>query len=226
MTYVLATSRPWHEPMAGRLEQKTGQPFTLITGKNELTVEHLSSIKPKIVFFPHWSYIIPEEIFENYECVIFHMTDLPFGRGGSPLQNLIARGITETKLSALKCVKELDGGPVYMKRPLSLYGSAEEIYLRAGKLIEEMIVEIIEKNPTPIEQEGEPVLFKRRKKAQSRIQNLENLEILFDHIRMLDADGYPPAFLEYDRFRFEFNRASLKAGKIIAEVKITEVSDE
>ena len=42
------------------------------------------------------------------------MTDLPFGRGGSPLQNLIVRGYKETMLSAIKCVGEVDAGPIYI----------------------------------------------------------------------------------------------------------------
>ena len=67
------------------------------------------------------------------------MTDLPFGRGGSPLQNLVERGIYETKVSAIRCCKELDGGDVYMKKPLSLWGTAEEIYLRAAELTKEMM---------------------------------------------------------------------------------------
>ena len=71
------------------------------------------------------------------------MTDLPFGRGGSPLQNLIERGIYETKLSALRCCKELDGGDIYLKRPLSLWGTAEEIYLRAAELTKEMMIETV-----------------------------------------------------------------------------------
>ena len=52
---------------------------------------------------------IPTEIFTSFECIVFHMTDLPYGRGGSPLQNLIVRGHKKTKVSALKVVKEVDG---------------------------------------------------------------------------------------------------------------------
>ena len=47
------------------------------------------------------------------------MTDLPYGRGGSPLQNLIVRGHKHTMISAIKCVKELDAGPIYLKKPLT-----------------------------------------------------------------------------------------------------------
>src|SRR2546427_4886313 len=61
-----------------------------LRAKQELAAEKLKQIRPDFVFFPHWSWPIPEEIHSQFECVIFHMTDLPYGRGGSPLQNLIA----------------------------------------------------------------------------------------------------------------------------------------
>ena len=75
------------------------------------------------VLVPHWSWIIPATIHERFEVVIFHMTDLPYGRGGSPLQNLIVRGHERTMISAIRCVEEMDAGPVYLKRELSLHGS-------------------------------------------------------------------------------------------------------
>jgi methionyl-tRNA formyltransferase len=193
-----------------------------IEEKDNLSLETLESIQPDFIFFPHWSYLIPKNIYENYNCIVFHMTDLPFGRGGSPLQNLISRKIYETKISAIKVVKELDAGPVYLKKDFFLYGSAEEIYLRAGDLIIQMIDEIIENQPIPVEQQGLAVAFKRRTPNMSVIENIETIEELFDHIRMLDAEGYPKAFLENENFRFEFSRASLKSNNtIIADVRIS-----
>lgn len=150
------------------------------------------------------------------------MTDLPYGRGGSPLQNLIVRGLTATKLSALRVEAGLDTGPVYLKMDLSLSGTAEEIFVRANKLVGKMIVEIIQNNLQPVPQEGDPVVFKRRKPEQSDMSGLEKLEEIFDYIRMLDADGYPHAYIEKGEFRYEFTRASIKAdGSIVADVKIT-----
>jgi methionyl-tRNA formyltransferase len=37
---------------------------------------------------------------------------------------------------------------------------------------------------------------------------------------MLDADGYPPAFLEYGGFRLEFRRSSRYHDRVVAEVTI------
>ncbi len=224
-TFVLASQRPWHEALAERLRKRTGQNVTLVTKQEDLTVELLEKLEPRFVFFPHWSHIIPEDVYTRYECVIFHMTDVPFGRGGSPLQNLIARGIYHTKLSALQCVQGLDAGPVYLKKDLSLYGAAEEIFLRASRIVEEMILEILETQPEPRPQTGESTVFKRRKPEEGDLKKLASLDKVFDYIRMLDAEGYPPAFLEVGVFRLEFSRASRKQGSVVADVKITERKD-
>lgn len=207
--------------MVDRLVARTGRSFVLISSPIELTVERLLSINPEFIFFPHWSHRIDASVFSRFDCVIFHMTDLPFGRGGSPLQNLIARGIYETRISALRCVEEMDAGPIYLKRPLSLYGSAEEIFLRASSVIEEMIVEMLASMPKPIPQEGLPTMFKRRKAEDGNLTTVQSLEQVFDLIRMLDAEGYPNAFLNIGPFKLEFTRASMKTGQVMADVRIT-----
>ncbi len=50
--------------------------------------------------------IPPKPGIRGFEKV--HMTDVPYGRGGSPLQNLIARGHTSTKLTAMRMTAEVD----------------------------------------------------------------------------------------------------------------------
>ena len=220
---LIVSEKSWNKELVSYLQSTMPQyAFYLISQKEDFTVERIGSISPVIIFIPHWSYIIPSAIFERYECIVFHMTDLPYGRGGSPLQNLIVRGLTATKLSALRVEVGLDTGPVYLKMDLSLSGTAEEIFVRVNKLVGKMIVEIIQNNLQPVPQEGDPVVFKRRKPEQSDMSGLEKLEEIFDYIRMLDADGYPHAYIEKGEFRYEFTRASIKAdGSIVADVKIT-----
>ena len=220
---LIVSEKSWNKELVSYLQSTMPQyAFYLISQKEDFTVERIGSISPVKIFIPHWSYIIPSAIFERYECIVFHMTDLPYGRGGSPLQNLIVRGLTATKLSALRVEVGLDTGPVYLKMDLSLSGTAEEIFVRVNKLVGKMIVEIIQNNLQPVPHEGDPVVFKRRKPEQSDMSGLEKLEEIFDYIRMLDADGYPHAYIEKGEFRYEFTRASIKAdGSIVADVKIT-----
>lgn len=218
--YALASHRPWNLTLWKRLKQRTGQAFQLIDTPDKLDPIRLHADRIHTIFFPHWSHRIPAMVYEPFECVIFHMTDLPYGRGGSPLQNLIVRGHEETMITALRCVNALDAGPVYLKRPLSLNGSAEEIFLRADRIIESMIITLIEERPTPIPQTGEPTLFKRRRPEQGNWSDATDLGTVFDYIRMLDAEGYPPAFIDVGPFRLTFTRAARRTDAVLADVRI------
>ena len=201
-----------------------GEHTTRFIGElSELTPQVVSEFGPDYIFFPHWSWKIPAPIYENHECIVFHMTDLPFGRGGSPLQNLILRGIHETQVSALRVVEAMDAGPIYLKRPLCLRGSAEEIYLRASELVFQMMNEILDQRPAPVPQSGPVVEFKRRTPAESEIPPRNDLMALYDFIRMLDAEDYPSAFLAHEGFRYEFTRATLRDGYIAADVRIVPI---
>lgn len=226
-TYIVATIKPWNIQAFNKTIKYYPGVWHLIDDHKELTVEKINAIDPEYIFFPHWNHIVPDEILKIATCVCFHETDLPYGRGGSPIQNLIATGHKQTMITAFKMTKELDAGPVYFQKPLSLDGLAEEIFIRASTIVADMIKTIVIQNPTPVEQVGKPTFFDRRKPEQSRIsKDQKSLTDLFDHIRMLDADGYPKAFFEKDGFRYEISRPSLKAGKIIADVCITKLSGD
>ena len=192
-----------------------------IKEKTELTHTNLIQHRPDYVFFPHWSYIIREEIYEKFNCIIFHMTDLPFGRGGSPLQNLLERQIYKTKISAIRCMHGLDTGDIYLQRDFDIsYGNAGNIYLRAAEIISGMIDEIIITNPIPKPQSGTVVSFKRRDASQSNILPLADLEAVYNYIRMLDAPGYPRAFIKNNSVRYEFYNVKKLGNTLQAQVEI------
>ncbi|GIK39311.1 MAG: hypothetical protein BroJett011_31440 [Chloroflexota bacterium] len=225
ITYLVAGTKTWSRRIFDEVIRHYSGNWVFIDTKDELKPNLVKQISPRYIFFLHWSWLVPEEIIENYECVCFHMADVPYGRGGSPLQNLVSRGHKETKLTALQMVRDLDAGPVYLKKDLCLEGNAEEIYIRATYLSAQMIEYIIRERPQPVPQSGEAVLFKRRTPAQSEIPEIASLQMLQDFIRMLDADGYPKAFLVYQGFRYEFSRAALYDGRIVADVTITQQED-
>lgn len=220
-TYLLVTEKKWHDALFQQLQSDVTGNWVRYTTKEEFSGENLNRLLPDLIFIPHWSYIIPKEIYSGVNCIVFHMTDLPYGRGGSPLQNLIIRGHKETKISAIKVSEGIDTGPVYLKKPLSLEGTAQEIFVRSATVIKEMIREIILRNPIPVEQTGEAVVFKRRKLEESNIATLTEPEKVYDYIRMLDAEGYPKAFIETENFHLEFSNADLENNVIKAHVTIT-----
>lgn len=219
LSYIFASCKEWHRISFDRISNDGIADWYYVSNTAELA-ELLLIIKPKYIFFLHWNWIVPESIWANNECVCFHMTDVPYGRGGSPLQNLILAGKTQTMLTALRMEKEMDAGHVYAKRPLSIEGSAEEIYLRAGEMSVGIIQWMIECNPQPTPQEGEVVIFKRRQPEQSALPNSGTLRKAYDFIRMLDADGYPRAFVEHGDYLISLRGAKLKDDFVTAEVKI------
>jgi methionyl-tRNA formyltransferase len=225
-TYLVLGCKPWNRRVFDEMLLPLQGRWHYVGSPADLSYDYVKKLSPRYLFFLHWSWRVPDEIVNDYECVCFHMTDVPFGRGGSPLQNLIVRGRHETKLTALRMGREFDAGPVYLKERLSLKGGAEEIYLRAARLSAKIIQRIIQREPMPVSQRGRAVNFKRRKPEESEVGTVASLEELFDFIRMLDAEGYPRAFLQHSGFRFEFSRPALYDGRIVADVKITPVNDK
>ena len=220
-SYLVATIKEWNINQYILASKKFTGNWFLINDPSELKLETLKKINPKYIFFPHWSERVPSEIIRNYECICFHETDLPFGRGGSPIQNLIVRGFKTTKISAIKMTDELDAGPIYLKKKLSLEGNAEEIFIRSSEIIFGMIKYIINNEPKPIPQEGEIVIFKRRRPEQSIItKEITTIKELYDFIRMLDAEGYPKANIVFNSFKMEISNPILRHNKLEGIVHI------
>ncbi len=122
-------------------------------------------------------------------------------------------------------IEELDAGPIYLKRPLGLDGRAEDIYRRLAEVVFDMIGELVDKEPKPVPQQGDPVVFPRRTTEQSRLPDDGGLARLYDFIRMLDAPSYPAAFVEWGHFRIEFTQARFADGRVEAKVTITETEE-
>jgi methionyl-tRNA formyltransferase len=218
-TYVVAGSKEWNRHDFTEVAKKCPGRWLYISNEDELCLT-VGRESPRYIFFLHWNWRVPAEIFSRFECVCFHMTDVPYGRGGSPLQNLIVAGHEQTVVSALQMVEEMDAGPVYVKRPMSLAGRAEDIYVRAGAICIDIIQWMIKAEPAPVPQAGTPVLFKRRKPAQSELPAVGDVGAIYNHIRMLDAPSYPLAFVEHGCFRLEFLNAQLVGDEIVARVVI------
>jgi len=223
---VIATIKSWNIRNAYKFKElyKDKYEVVIITDKRELSEKNIRSINPEWIFFPHWSWIIPPELYEKYTCVVFHITDLPFGRGGSPLQNLIQRKIYHTKISAIQVEEGIDTGKIYLKKDFYIgIGSAEEIFIAASQIIFfDMIPYILENKPIPQAQEGELIVFKRRRPEESNLQKAEikTLDDFYDFVRLLDAEGYPKAFFKINNLKIEFSEVHKKSNKLVGRFEV------
>lgn len=174
-----------------------------------------------LIFFPHWSWVVPDEYIEKFTCICFHSTPLPYGRGGSPIQNMVLNQHKATQVVALKMIKQLDAGPIYLRKEVSLLGGGEEIFRRIYSIIISMMNNLLVELPIPQPQDGDVILFNRRSKEQSKLDMNYNLEYIFDQIRILDVDGYPSAYIDIGEYRLTFSHPSMRLSEYIdAHVRI------
>ena len=131
MKIIIADSKNWFNLND---EIKNSHEVYFFKCRSKFTFEKIESISPDIIFFPHWNHKVQKNIFKKFNCIVFHTAPLPYGRGGSPIQNLILKGYTKSPVCSLKMVEEMDGGPIYMKKNISLQGSLETIFKRITKL--------------------------------------------------------------------------------------------
>ena len=218
MRFIICDSKGWFN-LNSDIQEKNQ--IKLITKKSDLNIELLKNFNPRYIFFIHWSWIVDAKIYSSYESIVFHTAPLPYGRGGSPIQNLIMRGFKSSPVCALKMIKELDSGPIYSKIVISLEGSLNEIFKRLNNAINDLIRKIITKNIIPTEQVGNEFLFKRLTEEDNEIPSNLNLEEIYDRIRMLDDDKYPNAYIKYGDNKIEFYDAKYKNNSLSVSCKIT-----
>lgn len=195
--------------------------IVFIADPAELSVERLSELGPRYVFFPHWNWIVKKEIFEKFECIVFHTAPLPYGRGGTPIQNLIVEGATQSPVCALRMTSVVDGGPIYAKQTIALNGSLAEIFARLNVAVNALIRMIVREQPEPKEQTGAVHEFRRRTPEDNEIPAKLALDGVYDRIRMLDAEDYPNAFMRFGGYRIEFEAARLEDGEIVCTARIS-----
>ena len=192
----------------------------LLSSPKKLTINYLKRKKPDIIFFPDWSWIIPNEIISNYKCICFHESNLPKFRGGSPIQNQIIRGVTKTKTTAFIMNEKIDAGDIILQKNLSLEGSIQEIFSRMSENDYSLILKIMNGRYKRKKQSGKPTTYSRRKPKESELKSLNHsIRYLYNFIRMLEAP-YPNAFIRIGKQKLIFKKAIYNNKKLSLEVKI------
>ena len=216
MNYVYCAHRKYSLNVFKKLKKKYKN-FILINGKDNLTLSKLKKINPQFIFFPDWSWIVPNEIIKKYSCVCIHESNLPKFRGGSPLQNQIIHGVKKTKSTAFLMNDKLDAGKILLKKDLSLDGSLDEIFLKMEKNNYDLITKIIQGKFKLSSQKGKPSFYSRRKPSQSELKNLNHSKLyLHNFIRML-SDPYPNAFIKIGSKKIIFKSSKFDGKKLSFE---------
>ena len=78
-TYLVAGCKPWNRRVFDEeISHYPGQ-WVFVGEREQLSPTLVERFKPRYIFFLHWSWIVPNEIVDRYECVCFHMGDVHTG---------------------------------------------------------------------------------------------------------------------------------------------------
>lgn len=192
--------RDWALRIYDHLEKNTDNDFLIIRSIEDYAEHFIIDFKPDLILFYGWSWIIPKNLTNNYDCVMLHPSKLPKYRGGSPLQNQILDGLKESSVTLFLVVEELDAGDILRQKDLSLTGSLKEIFARITSIGITLTEDILLNGLNPTPQNHELASYcKRRKPSESEITidelQIEDSTYLYNKIRMLN-DPYPNAYIK------------------------------
>ncbi len=190
--------------------------------KNDGELAFALDKKPSWVFFFHWSSKVSSMVFENHRCVVVHTSNLPEGRGGSPIQNQIREGILSSKVNLIEMVEGFDEGDIYLSKDVTLQGTATDIWLMIADQAAKLAETCVKKDLVPKPQNSPLNPPYRRIKNNNVLFNLEEILDVHKEIQMVDAPGYPDAFIKIGKYTIQFSRSKLINGnEILCDARIT-----
>ena len=140
----------------------------------------------------------PEVLARNHRNLVVHASDLPKGRGFSPLTYQIIEGLHRIPVCLLDAVELVDSGPVVYCEWISYEG--HELIGELRQKLGEMTVELCRRfmsEPTPLfgePQQGEPNTYPRRRPADSALDPNQTIAEQFNLMRTADNANYPEYF--------------------------------
>ena len=183
----------------------------------------LSSVLPDvdIIFFFRWPRIVSPDAMSSTRAklVVFHTSDLPHGRGGSPIQNQIVSGSIISRVNAIAMTSQVDAGDIYCSQDITLQGTADDIWMAISHAACRLAMRVIE-GAVPRPQVGEPSFFKRRR-DNSLPRDADSLVNVHSFVQMLDGEGYPGSHIDHGNLRITLTRSSLRGDHVLCDARIT-----
>ena len=197
---LCVTYRDWACKIYDMLEKSLLEyDFKIIRDRGSYSDKVIGEFKPDIILWYGWSWIIPQNIVENYDCICLHPSPLPKYRGGSPIQNQIIKNEKMSAVTIFKMNSGIDSGDIIRQLPMSLDGKIEDIFGRMTELGFSATCDFL-KNGFDLEKQNEDnaTRYLRRKPTDSEITReeiaTESAEYIYNKIRML-TDPYPNAYI-------------------------------
>jgi methionyl-tRNA formyltransferase len=135
---------------------------------------------------------------KSKSSIVVHPSDLPKGRGFSPLAWQVLEGKYEITVCLFEATEGCDEGDIYLKSSFALSGLElnDEIKQKQGRAILDLCLEYVnEYGHIKAEgQLGDPTYYDRRSKDSSELDLHKTIAEQFNLLRIVDNERYPAFF--------------------------------
>jgi methionyl-tRNA formyltransferase len=131
--------------------------------------------------------------------LVIHASDLPEGRGWSPHIWQVLEGKRDIVVSMIEAEDEVDTGPIWAQRQLTLEGHElcdeinERLFAVELDLMDEALERVGRAKPVP-QDDRKPSYYRRRTPEDSRLDPHRPIANQFDLLRVADPDRFPAFF--------------------------------
>jgi UDP-2,4-diacetamido-2,4,6-trideoxy-beta-L-altropyranose hydrolase len=154
-----------------------------------------------VCFYLGYGRIVAPELLARFKNnVVVHESDLPSGRGWSPLTWQVLEGADSVMVTLFEAVAAIDSGPIYLQERIRFDGTELVDDLRRHqaqatiRLCRASLAEYPRMLTNPCEQAGQPTYYRRRRPEDGQLNPDLPLRELFNLLRVSDSHRYPAWF--------------------------------
>lgn len=194
---ILSDQTSWINPWIDELAEEYQ------AAGHECFVAHTvdAAIPADFCFCLSFGQLIPADIREQYrQCLVVHESDLPKGRGWSPMSWQILEGENYIPITLFEAVDKVDAGLIYLQESIKLVGNelSHEWRILQAEATQQLCRAFISGYPDVVDkaqsQIGDATYYPRRGPKDSQIDPDKTLSEQFNLLRVVDNEHYPAYF--------------------------------
>jgi UDP-2,4-diacetamido-2,4,6-trideoxy-beta-L-altropyranose hydrolase len=181
----------------------------LAAGHRVLWVHDKQDLRPgDFCFYLSCGQIVHTDTLSQFQHnLVVHESDLPRGKGWSPLTWQILEGKNSIPVTLFEATEKVDSGVIYAQEWMEFEGHEllDELREVQAKLTIKLCKQFAENYPQILDkarkQAGEGNFYRRRREADSELDCMQSIGAQFDKLRVVDNHRYP-AFFVYRNHRY------------------------
>lgn len=186
-------------------------------------INKLKKMEPDLIIVVAYGKKLPKELLElpKYGCINIHLSILPRWRGAAPVEYALMNGDSETGISIIKLVEELDAGPVIAQEKISIPQNFDKQQVTHSlteigkKLLLKTIPDIFNSKTTLKDQDEANITYASKITSENRKINFNNSALsIINHIRAHSPKPGAWFYLNKERIKIFAARAGSNKGHV------------